>query len=145
MGMDESTAKLLQECHSGCHMAIGSMEQILGLVYNRELKEAIRDCEKEHQALYRQAAEMLHEDGRTGKKPGNMASAMAWLSTEMKMLVDGSSHQAASIMTDGCNMGIKSISEYRNQYGDASAQSLKLADQIIASEESLMKELRRFM
>ena len=31
--MDESTAKLLQECHLGCHMAIGSMEQILSLIH----------------------------------------------------------------------------------------------------------------
>lgn len=143
--MDESTAKLLQECHLGCHMAIGSMEQILGLVYNRELKETIRNYEKEHRAIYQKTGELLKKDGRTGKKPGNIASAMAWFTTEMKMMADGSSHQAASIMTDGCNMGIKSISEYRNQYQDASAQSLKLADQIIASEESFMKDLRKFM
>ena len=42
--MDKNTAELLRECSSGCHMAIGSMEQVRGAVNDPLLKEVIDEA-----------------------------------------------------------------------------------------------------
>ena len=63
----------------------------------------------------------------------------------MKMMMNDSSHQIASVMTDGCNMGIKTISEYINKYKDASEESRRIAGDLVSTEESFMRDLRHFM
>jgi hypothetical protein len=143
--MDRSTVTLLKECNSGCHMAIGSMEQVLGTVHDKNLRKLIDSYNKKHEELRAESEELLRNAGETEKKPGNMAAAFAWLSTEMKMMVNDSSHQIASVMTDGCNMGIKTISEYINKYDDASEESIKLAEKLVSTEEAFMHDLRTFM
>ena len=143
--MDKNTAELLRECSSGCHMAIGSMEQVRGAVNDPLLKEVIDEYNEKHKELKEESDELLRCAGERGKTPGSMAAAFAWLSTEMKMMMNDSSHQIASVMTDGCNMGIKTISEYINKYKDASEESRRIAGDLVSTEESFMRDLRHFM
>ena len=143
--MDKNTADLLRECSSGCHMAIGSMEQVKGAVSDPLLRGVIDEYNEKHMELKRRSDELLRGAGESSKTPGSMAAAFAWLSTEMKMMVNDSSHQIASVMTDGCNMGIKSISQYLNKYSGASDESRRIAGDIVSTEESFMRDLRHFM
>ena len=48
-------------------------------------------------------------------------------------------------MMDGCNMGIQSVSEYLNQYPQASQESKSLAKKLVETEEMFMKELKKFL
>ena len=48
-------------------------------------------------------------------------------------------------MMDGCNMGIQSVSEYKNKYTEASGQSISIAEKLINIEERFMEELRAYM
>ena len=143
--MDKNTAELLRECSSGCHMAMGSMEQVMGAVHDPLLKEVIDEYNAKHKKLKEQSDTLLRASGEKSKTPGSMAAAFAWFSTEMKMMMNDSSHQIASVMTDGCNMGIKTISEYLNKYDNASEESRRIAGELVATEESFMRDLRHFM
>lgn len=143
--MDKKTAELLKDCSSGCHMAIGSMEQVMGVVNDPELKKVIDEYNEKHQKMKTESDKLLRNAGETSKTPGGMAAAFAWLSTEMKMMVNDSAHQIASVITDGCNMGIKTISETVNKCPEASEESRRLAEQLIRTEEAFMRDLRRFM
>lgn len=143
--MDKKTAELLKDCSSGCHMAIGSMEQVMGAVHDPVLKKVIDKYNEKHQKMKTESDRLLRNAGETAKTPGSVAAAFAWLSTEMKMMMNDSSHQIASVMTDGCNMGIKTISETVNKCPEASEESRKLAEQLISMEESFMRDLRQFM
>ena len=60
-------------------------------------------------------------------------------------MVKKDSRQIAKIMTDGCNMGIQSVSEYINKYPAASGDSVSLAKDLVKTEESFMKELREYL
>jgi hypothetical protein len=56
-----------------------------------------------------------------------------------------SDHTIADLMTDGCDMGVKSLSKYLNQYKAADEASKDIAKRLIALEESLGKEIRGYL
>ena len=70
---------------------------------------------------------------------------MSWMKTEMKIALDRSDGTIADLMTDGCNMGVKSLSRYLNQYPAADAETKDLAKRLIASEERLSADLRQYL
>ena len=51
----------------------------------------------------------------------------------------------AEIMTDGCNMGIKSLNRYLNQYKAADRRSKNIAKRLISAEEKLSFNMRQFL
>ena len=51
----------------------------------------------------------------------------------------------ADLMTDGCNMGVKSLNQYLNQYEAADEQSKDIAKRLIALEERLAVDIRKFL
>ena len=61
----------------------------------------------------------------------------------MKLNDDNS--RISQILMDGCNMGIQNISGAMNQYGAASADSKKIARELVQTEEAFMKDLKEFL
>ncbi|MDD6036110.1 MAG: hypothetical protein PUC30_07985 [Lachnospiraceae bacterium] len=143
--MQEDTRRLLQECNSGCKMAINSMQQIQDYVTDEGLATLIRESTERHEKLEAESTKLLEENGEYEKEPGVMASAMSWLSTEMKMLVKRSDTEVAKIMMDGCNMGIQSIVEKSHEYANASEESKKLAERLVKEEELFMRDLKEYL
>jgi hypothetical protein len=139
------TVALLKECDSGCKMATDSMEQIGQFVNNPELSEVIERYNRDHIALGEEIHELLTEIGETEQEPGMMAKAFARISSQIKMMVKGDTHEAASILTDGCNMGIKSLNEYRNRYTEAEGEITRICDRLIKLEKEFMGDLEQFL
>lgn len=54
-----------------------------------------------------------------------MAQGMSWIKTNMKLAMNTSDETIAKLMTDGCNMGVKSLSRYLNQYKAADDRAAK--------------------
>ena len=129
--MEEHSVNLLRECDSGCKMAAESLEQIRDMVSDQELDAKIK-----------KTLSAMEEEG---KEPGKMASAWSWMSTEMRMLAKGGDKEAASIVTDGCNMGIKTICGYKNQYSGASKAVMEIADELTGMEENLRDHMKKFL
>lgn len=143
--MNNHTLDLLKECSSGCQMAIQTIRQIKEYTREQSLELILNRYEREHALLNEEINTMLSADNKTPKEPGKLASAMAWTNIEFKMLLEADSHQIAKVMMDGCNMGIQSVSEYKNKYNEADSQSVFLAEKLIRIEEEFMKELRAFI
>jgi len=61
------------------------------------------------------------------------------------MMVQDDDKQVAKIMTDGCNMGVKSICGFMNQYSGASKSSMNLASDLVKMEEKFREELKTFL
>lgn len=143
--MASQTVELLKECNSGCKMAINSIDQVMDYVKDAKQMELIQSYEKKHENLEERIQEQLMLNGATQEEPGLMASAMSWLSTEMKMTMNQSDSQAAKIVMNGCNMGIQSVAEYLNKYIGASKESKELAKELLKMEEAFMKDMRQFL
>lgn len=143
--MDEQTRKLLEECCIGCRMAVESFEQIKEYVKDTEFRKLINDYTEKHRRLEDEAASYLKGAGIEAKSPGIMASAMSWFTTEIKLAFNSDNLQIARLLIDGCTMGIKTLGEKVNQYDKADKKATDLADRIIRTEESLLKELKDFL
>ena len=74
-----------------------------------------------------------------------MARGMSWLKTNTKLAVSPADETVADLITDGCNMGVKSLSRFLNQYKAADEKSKDITKRLIGLEEKLVIDARRFL
>ena len=143
--VEQDTIRLLRECDAGVKMGISSIEDVLDHVKDTDLKQDLAESKRDHETLEQELRTQLnrYEDG--GKEPNPMAKGMSWLKTNMKLSWDESDATIADLMTDGCNMGVKSLSKYLNQYRAADETSKNITKRLIRLEEQLAENLRRFL
>lgn len=141
----EDTIKLLRECNSGVQMGVYSMEEILDDVKQSDFKDILKKSIAAHKKLGDRTHKLLTEAGEETKEPNPIVKGMSWMKTNAKMMMDGSDNVCADLITDGCNMGIKSLYRYLNEYKNASEDSKKLTEDIIQEEESLRQDLRKYL
>ncbi|MDD3403537.1 MAG: hypothetical protein PHQ72_09305 [Hespellia sp.] len=143
--MNDDTVQLLKECNLGCKMAVESIHQVTEYATDEKMLHLLEEYKQKHKELEVESEKLLLAAGLEGKEPGMMASSFSWLSTEMKMMMEDDNRQIGKIMMDGCNMGIKSISEYRNQYANADREARNIARGILKVEEEFVQKLEKFL
>ena len=74
-----------------------------------------------------------------------MAKGMSWMKTNVKLAVDESDQTIADLITDGCNMGVKSLNRYLNQYQAAEERTKDITKKLIKLEETLAKDIRKYL
>ena len=139
------TEKLLRECNSGIKMGVDSINHVMPYVQNPQLKKALNACKDKHAVLGDETHKALVSANMDTKNPHPMAKIMSDVSTRVKMTVHHTDNEIASIMTDGCNMGIKSLYKYMNQYPAANQKVMDLCTDLIAIEEELQRDLRDYL
>lgn len=139
------TAKLLRECDAGTKMAISSINEILEKVEDLKLSEILTKSRNAHEELESEIHSLLQYHKEKQKEPDPLAKGMSFLKTNVKMGIDESDKTVANLITDGCNMGIKSLNKYLNQYSMADAISKKITEKLIRLEENLRKELSVYL
>ncbi|WP_099468448.1 hypothetical protein [Konateibacter massiliensis] len=143
--IEQDTIKLLRECDSGIKMGIASIDDVLDYVCSNTFKQYLNDCKNEHAKLKDEIQTLLDEFHDDGKDPNLMAKSMSWMKTNVKLVMDESDETIADLITDGCNMGVKSLGRYLNQYKAADEKSKDIAKQLINIEEKLAKDIRQFL
>ncbi|MBQ2744422.1 MAG: hypothetical protein IJF37_02205 [Lachnospiraceae bacterium] len=143
--ISDDTIKLLRECDAGIKMGIEAINEVVNSVKDCKLKKILTDSRDKHDRFQEEATELLHEYHDEGKEPGMMAKGMSWLKTNMKMTMDSSDSTVADLITDGCDMGIKSLNRYLNQYKTANDKAKKLTDKLLKEEENLREEMKAYL
>ena len=143
--IEKDTVKLLRECDAGVEMGIKSIEDVLDSVKSAELKETLTKCRDEHERLRGEIKEKLDRCGDDGKEPSAVARTMSWIKTNVKLGMHDSDHTVADLMTDGCNMGVKTLNRYLNQYEAADEVSKDICKRLINLEEKLSVDIRKFL
>lgn len=143
--IEQDTIKLLRECDAGVKMGISSIEDVLTHVTSDKLKTLLTDCKTEHDKLDSEIQTLLAKYKDDGKEPAAIAKGMSWMKTTVKIAVDESDQTIADLMTDGCNMGVKSLNKYLNQYEGADEVSKDIAKRLIHLEEQLAIDIRSFL
>ena len=95
--------------------------------------------------LQKEIDQLLNKYHDEGKNPNPIAKGMSWMKTNMKMGWDESDATVADLLTDGCDMGIKSLYRYLNQYKDAEQEATSIAKRLIDIEAKLETELRKYL
>ena len=143
--IEQDTIRLLRECDAGVKMGVSSIDDVLDYVKSDRLKQYLKDCKIAHQKLETEIQENLNRFDDDGKEPNPIAKGMSWMKTNIKLIMHESDQTIADLMTDGCDMGVKSFSKYLNQYKAADEVSKDIAKRLIALEESLGKEIRGYL
>lgn len=143
--IEQDTVRLLRECDAGITMGIDSIEDVLDRVKSTDLRDMLTNCQREHQKLRAEVDQLLERYQDEGKSPNPIAKSMSWMKTNVKMAMEGGDATVADLMTDGCNMGVKSLNKYLNQYKAADEKSKDIAKKLINLEHQLTLDLRRFL
>ena len=142
---NKDTIHLLKECDAGTKMGVTSIVEVLENVQNSELKQLLSKSKEHHETLGNEIHSLLLEYHSEEKDPNAMAKGMSWLKTNMKMSMDNSDSTIADLITDGCNMGIKSLYRYLNQYPTADQKVKDICERLIKIEEELRRDLRGYL
>ena len=143
--VENDTVKLLRECDAGIKMGVAAIDDVMSHVHGEEFRKSLNACRDEHENLRVQVREMLSSCGDDGKEPNPMAKGMSWIKTNVMLAADGSDATVADLITDGCNMGVKSLSRFLNQYKAADEKSKDITKRLIGLEEKLVVDARRFL
>ncbi len=145
VGSDGDTVKLLRECDAGVKMGVESIDDVLDNVKDATFHDLLSVCKYEHQKLGAELGALLDEHSDSGKNPNPVAKSMSWMKTNAKLLADPSDKTIADLMTDGCNMGVKSLSRYINQYTAADEKSKDIAERLVDIELQLTDDIRKYL
>ena len=141
----QDTVNLLKECNAGIKMGVSSIDEILDKVKSKQLSQILSKSKEEHQRLGSETHKLLNQLQEKGKDPNPMAKSMSWIKTNVMMAVDAGDDTIADLITDGCNMGVKSLSRYLNKYSSADEASKDIAGRLIDEESNLEKSLRTYL
>ena len=143
--IESDTIKLLRECDAGIKMGVKSIDDVLPYVKSSKMKDALEECKRRHEHLGREVESALKRFHDEGKEPNLMAEVMSWMKTSVKMTMDNSDETIADLMTDGCNMGVKSLNRYINEYEAADEDSKDIARRLVTLEDNLAKEIKHYL
>ena len=143
--IEQDTVKLLRECDAGVKMGVDSIEDVQDRVKDEAFAGLLKECKREHEVLEKEIREQLDRFQDQGKDPAPVLKGMSWIKTNMKMAMDDSDGTIADLMTDGCNMGAKSLSKYLNEYEAADERSKDIAKRLIHLEEKLAVDIRQYL
>ena len=143
--IEQDTIKLLRECDAGIKMGVASIDDVLDHVSSQDLYTHLNRCKDEHEALKTELQTMLGRYHDEGKNPNPIAKGMSWMKTNMKLGMEDTDATIADLMTDGCNMGVKSLSRYLNQYKAADESSKDITKRLIHLEAQLAENMRGYL
>lgn len=143
--MRQDTINLLKECNSGIKMGIGAIEDVLPRAKDQKLKEVLQKSKEKHEGIKQDTRKILNEDGLSGESPSKMAEVMSKMKTGFMLAVKEEDAEIASLITDGCDMGIKSLNKYLNEYAGADEEVKDLVKRLIIVEEDLEKDIREYL
>ena len=143
--IEQDTIKLLRECDAGVKMGVKSIDDVLKYVKSADFEKTLTKCKEEHETLSREIQSELDEYHDDGKDPNPIATGMSWMKTNVMLAMKETDETIADLMTDGCNMGVKSLNQYLNKYEAADEDSKRLAKELIGIERQLTVDIASYL
>lgn len=141
----DDTIKLLRECNAGIKMGINAIDEVFDSVSDAALSRILTEAKRDHEALEDEMSVVLEKYGVKEKEPGVMASTMSWFKTNMKLAINESDETVANLITDGCNMGVKSLHRYMNEYENAEKSVKDMVRKLINIEDNMITKMEKYL
>ena len=143
--IEQDTIKLLRECDAGVKMGVASIDDVMDSVRAEKFRKRLSDCRSEHEKLEAEIKQQLDRFQDEGKDPNLMAKGMSKMKTGIMLTMNDSDETIADLMTDGCNMGVKSLNRYLNEYKAADEYAKDITKRLINLEEKLAIDIRQYL
>ena len=142
MGKD---AEFLNYIYQNAKMGVIGIDNIKDKIFDDELKNIIATQKKEYQKIADDASSILNELGLTEKDVSKMAKVSTYVMANLEMLKDDSSSNIAKLMIEGSNKGIIEINKNLNSYNNMNSKIIKLAKELLATEQHNIDELKIYL
>lgn len=139
---NEDSVNLLRECSAGCKMAIDTMDHVKSHVEDKQLMIILDKYLDAHDKIQNECHDIMKEANIEDKDQNTIAQLFATMKSRIMLLMDNDKSEAASILTDGCGMGVKSLSEYINKYKKSDKKIINVAHRLRDLEESMLGDLQ---
>ena len=143
--IEHDTIELLRECDAGIQMGIGTLDEVKDHVERGDFRTQLDAYQREYANLQNEIQGLLHTYHDEGKDPNPIAKGMAWMKTNMTVALNDTDESIADIITDGCNMGIKSLNKYLNQYKAADERAKDFTKRLINLQERQLEGMRQYL
>lgn len=143
--IEQDTIKLLRECDAGVKMGVESINSVIDHVKDNDFRFILNESKDRHSKLDHEIRAQLDRFEDDGKDPSAMAKGMSAIKTNFMLGIKDTDKTVADLMTDGCNMGVKSLNRYLNQYEAADEVSKDITKKLINLEEKLAVDIRQFL
>ena len=145
MMTENDTIRLLRECDAGVKMGVASIEDVVEKIESEEFRQVLTESRQAHDKLDREIQRLLKKCHDDGKEPNPMARGMSWMKTSAMTMMKPGDQTIADLMTDGCNMGVKSLHKYLNQYKAADADAKEITKKLVNLEQKLAVDIRAWL
>lgn len=143
--INNDTVDLLQQCNIGIKMGVTTIDNVIDNVTDDTFRSLLNSSKEEHQRLGSETHEMLNKYHDETKEPSPMAKTMTWMKSNVMISMKDSDNTVADLVTDGCNMGVKTLNKYLNQYEAAEERAKDIAKKLINMEEKLAVDIRQYL
>ncbi len=143
--IEQDTIRLLRECDAGIKMGVSAIDDVLEYVSKDSFRKCLEESKSKHETLKEEILKLLEQYHDDGKEPNIMAKSMSWIKTNVKLVLNESDQTIADLITDGCNMGVKSLHKYLNEYKAADEKSKDITKRLINIEEKLAIDIREYL
>ncbi len=141
----KDTVFLLRECSAGIRTAVACIDGVMPYVKEKEMMQILKNSKHSHESLGESVDVELEKLGSKGKDPNIMAKGMSAIKINAELAFKPTEAQAASLITDGCGMGIKSINKYMNQYPAADENAMHMAQRLGTLEQELVDNMKPYL
>lgn len=143
--INNDTIELLKQCNAGIKMGVGTIDDVFDAVESNELRDMLLKSKQEHETLGNETRELLNDYDDSGKEPNLMAKGMSWIKTNVMLSMNPGDNTVSDLITDGCNMGVKTLHKYLNEYEAAEEKAKNIAKKLISIEKELAEKISCFL
>lgn len=143
--IEQDTVRLLRECDAGVKMGMEAIDEVSDRIQCEAFRRVLAESRRRHDELDAEIQRALRCFQDDGKEPGLMAKGMSWVKNNALLAVKPGDETIADLMTDGCNMGVKSLHKYLNEYKAADEGSKEIAKKLVNLEQKLAVDIRGYL
>lgn len=137
--------ELLNYIHQNCEMGKDTINQLLNITKDETFIEELRRELEEYSRIFDSCNNLIKNTNKEPKDICNIAKISAYISINIKTLMNKSSSHIAEMMIQGSTMGIIDITKRLKDYDPKDDEIAKLGNELLKVEQNNVESLKRFL
>ena len=142
--MEQGNA-LLKYVHKNAEMGKGTIPQVLEVVEDEKLRQALSSQLSEYETIARRSEQLLEQRGVDLNEAGELRDFMSGVMIRAKTLTDRSPSHIAEMMIQGSTMGTIQMTRRLHNCEAADGEALLLAHKLLRTEENNIEQMKEFL
>ncbi len=138
-------AELLNFIYQNSQMGVETIDQLLGMVEDQNIKKQLEHQLREYQDIHQQARALLNKNGYDEKGLSKLEKIRTYLMINMQTMTDKSSSHIAEMLIVGSNMGVINAVKNLKKYQEAEKDIKYLMERLLRFEEDNIQKLKEFL